>query len=82
MAASEWWLADWARASATSQAKARWLWVYAVLTGVLTAICAARSVLFFHSMLAASTRIHNAMAKHVLRAPLSFFHTNPTGRIL
>ncbi len=32
--------------------------------------------------LSAATRIHDAMAKHVLRAPLSFFHTNPTGRII
>ncbi len=32
--------------------------------------------------LQAATAMHNAMAYHVLRAPLSFFHTNPTGRVL
>lgn len=26
--------------------------------------------------------MHDEVAQHVLRAPLSFFHTNPTGRIL
>jgi ABC-type multidrug transport system fused ATPase/permease subunit len=30
----------------------------------------------------AATRIHDLMARHVLRAPLAFFHTNPTGRII
>ena len=26
--------------------------------------------------------MHDEVAQHVLRAPLAFFHTNPTGRIL
>ena len=40
------------------------------------------SLLFFRGMLRASTRVHNAMVERVLHAPLAFFHTNPTGRIL
>jgi ATP-binding cassette subfamily C (CFTR/MRP) protein 1 len=80
--ASEWWLASWSRATADSQGEAYWLWVYALLTGVIIVICLARSLLFFDFMLRAATRIHDVMAHHVLRAPLAFFHTNPAGRIL
>lgn len=34
------------------------------------------------SVICASTRLHNLMVNAVMRAPLSFFHTNPTGRIV
>ena len=30
----------------------------------------------------ASTRMNREMTERVLRAPLAFFHTNPSGRIL
>lgn len=30
----------------------------------------------------AATQLHGEMAERVVRAPLSFFHTQPTGRIL
>lgn len=30
----------------------------------------------------ASSAMHDEVVQHVLRAPLAFFHTNPTGRIL
>ncbi len=30
----------------------------------------------------ASTRMNGEMTERVLRAPLAFFHTNPSGRIL
>ena len=51
------------------------------MVGIL-AISVARSVVFFLSTLRASTRMHDAMLGRLLRAPLAFFHTNPTGRIL
>lgn len=59
-----------------------WLWVYAALTAALIAIALSRSAMFFEATLGAASNIHNLMARHVLRAPLSFFHTNPVGRIL
>ena len=33
-------------------------------------------------MCSAATLMNAQMTHHILRAPLSFFHTNPTGRIL
>ena len=30
----------------------------------------------------ASSGMHDEVVQHVMRAPLAFFHTNPTGRIL
>lgn len=41
-----------------------------------------RSAAFFEATLSAATLIHSEMVYCVLRAPLSFFHTNPTGRIV
>ena len=36
----------------------------------------------WHALCRAATRMNAEMTERVLRAPLSFFHTNPTGRIL
>ena len=41
-----------------------------------------RSAIFFFSAVHASTHIHDATTLRVMRAPLSFFHTNPVGRML
>lgn len=41
-----------------------------------------RASLFFWATIVAATRMHNSMVLRVLRAPLSFFHTNPAGRVL
>ncbi|KAG2494935.1 hypothetical protein HYH03_006870 [Edaphochlamys debaryana] len=80
--AADWWLAEWAHASEEEQADKRWLAVYGALTGAVVAIALFRAALFFAAAIAASTKIHNSMIERVLRSPLSFFHTNPTGRIL
>lgn len=45
-------------------------------------ISLARSVVYFVAGLTAGTRINGLMLASVMRAPLSFYHTNPTGRIL
>lgn len=36
----------------------------------------------YHCMLKSSQRLHDDMVHAVLRAPVSFFDTNPTGRIM
>lgn len=59
-----------------------WLLVYGLLTLGVIVIALARSSLFFWAAMRAATRLHGAMLAAVLRAPLSFFHTNPTGRVL
>lgn len=62
--------------------QAYWIWGYAIMVSCVLAISLVRAQLFFTSMLNATSAIHHAMAERVARAPLSFFHTNPTGRIL
>lgn len=62
--------------------QAYWIWGYAIMVVCVLAISLARAQLFFVHMLNATTAIHHAMIERVARAPLSFFHTNPTGRIL
>ncbi len=58
------------------------MWVYGLLTGLVIVLGVLRAVWYFYASCTASTRIHDAMAARLLRAPLSFFHTNPVGRVL
>lgn len=37
---------------------------------------------FIISSLSAAKRLHDGMLRAILRAPMIFFHTNPTGRII
>eukprot|EP00985_Skeletonema_marinoi_P017655 scaffold9736_cov144-Skeletonema_marinoi.AAC.24 len=41
-----------------------------------------RAIMYFHLTIEASKRLHNDMAKSVLRAKLEFFDTNSLGRVL
>ncbi|KXZ43142.1 hypothetical protein GPECTOR_100g14 [Gonium pectorale] len=77
-----WWLADWARASTAEQGDVRWLWVYALLTGLTGLTACVRSALFFDAATHIGTLIHNEMIGRVLAAPLSFFLVQPSGRLL
>ena len=56
--------------------------MYAAFTGSVLLIAVFRSFLFFEVARRAGTRMHHRMARTVLHAPLSFFHTNPSGRVL
>ncbi len=56
--------------------------VYAAFTGSVLLISVFRSFLFFGVARRAGTRMHHRMAATVLHAPLAFFHTNPSGRVL
>lgn len=48
----------------------------------LVVISLLRSFLFFSLAMRASTRLHNNMFAAITRAPMRFFHSNPSGRIL
>jgi len=79
---SEYWLAQWASADPEDQQDIIWVWVYAIFAATILIISILRAQLFFWASLRATTAIHNAALTRLLHAPLSFFHTNPTGRVL
>jgi ABC-type multidrug transport system fused ATPase/permease subunit len=59
-----------------------WLAVYGGVTAGITVLALGRALLFFGAAMASATRLHDAAACAVLRAPLSFFYANPAGRTL
>ena len=79
---SEYWLSQWASATPTEQQDIKWVWVYAIFAASVLIISILRAQLFFGASLRASTALHDAALTRLLHAPLSFFHTNPTGRVL
>ncbi|KAH9634095.1 hypothetical protein HF086_001297 [Spodoptera exigua] len=48
----------------------------------LVVVSLLRSFMFFSMAMRASTRLHNNMFSAITRAPMRFFHVNPSGRIL
>ncbi|KAG2486980.1 hypothetical protein HYH03_014353 [Edaphochlamys debaryana] len=77
-----WWLGLWAKATPEEQQEPKWMMVYGLVTGALVVLVAAACALFFVAATSAATAIHNRVLASVIRSPLSFFHANPTGRIL
>eukprot|EP00210_Caulerpa_lentillifera_P000997 g960.t1 len=77
---TQWCVAEWA--SSSNYKKASWAWIIISTTfgNILTTSIA--SLLLFVLLIRGSTHIHGLMTKKVLHAPLCFFHTNPSGRIL
>eukprot|EP00210_Caulerpa_lentillifera_P003898 g3724.t1 len=79
---AQWWLAQWALASDNDQKDNAWVYVLIGLTGAVVIFVSAAVISIFNLLLHGSTQLHKAMIKQVLHAPLSFFHTNPAGRML
>ena len=77
----DYWLASWA-SSEDDKSATYWIWIYSIFVGVILLISIIRAQLFFRSSLMASSSMHRKALSSMLRAPLSFFHTNPSGRIL
>lgn len=60
----------------------RWLWINGGFLCGTIASSLAFAMLTAMSIVRGSTKLHDGMTNRVLRAPLQFFHTNPTGRII
>lgn len=82
MLASSFWLAHWTKLSWADQQNAYNAYVYIGLAGGCFISALARSFLSFHGLIKSSSNLHAAMLTSLLKAPVSFFDVNPTGRIL
>ncbi|CAH0600445.1 unnamed protein product [Chrysodeixis includens] len=58
------------------------IYIYTGMVIALVVISLLRSFMFFTMAMRASTRLHNNMFASITRAPMRFFHVNPSGRIL
>ncbi|KAG6460722.1 hypothetical protein O3G_MSEX012179 [Manduca sexta] len=58
------------------------IYIYSGMVIALVVISLLRSFMFFSMAMRASTRLHNNMFASITRAPMRFFHVNPSGRIL
>lgn len=56
--------------------------VYGVLVILVLILSASRAVFFFIVTMRASRNIHSRIFHCLLQAPMKFFDTNPTGRVL
>ncbi|CAK6441862.1 unnamed protein product [Pipistrellus nathusii] len=56
--------------------------IYALSMVVMLILKAVRGVVFVKGTLRASSRLHDELFRRILRSPMKFFDTTPTGRIL
>ncbi|XP_030479473.1 ABC transporter C family member 12 [Cannabis sativa] len=77
------WLSLW-----TDQSKSRsykpefYIYIYALISFGQVTMTLSNSILVIICSLHAAKRLHNTMLHSILRAPMLFFHSNPTGRII
>ncbi|XP_057833257.2 ABC transporter C family member 2 [Cryptomeria japonica] len=77
------WLSVWTDESATKHHGANFYnIVYACLSFGQVMVTLINSFCLILSSLYAARRLHDGMLTSILRAPMSFFHTNPIGRII
>ncbi|KAF3656536.1 ABC transporter C family member 2 [Capsicum annuum] len=77
------WLSVWTKASSSkSNGAGFYILVYATLSFSQVIVTLANSFWLIISSLNAAKRIHDSMLHSILRAPMVFFHTNPSGRII
>ncbi|TMX04841.1 hypothetical protein EJD97_004475 [Solanum chilense] len=77
------WLSVWTKASSSqSNGAGFYILVYAILSFSQVIVTLANSFWLIISSLNAAKGIHDTMLHSILRAPMVFFHTNPSGRII
>uniref|UniRef100_A0A803QEB7 ABC-type xenobiotic transporter n=1 Tax=Cannabis sativa TaxID=3483 RepID=A0A803QEB7_CANSA len=80
---SSMWLSFWTdQSKSTSYKPGFYILIYALLSFGQVFATLANSFWLIMSSLHAAKRLHDTMLCAILRAPLVFFHTNPTGRII
>ena len=79
------WLSKWSSDSEIAESRGRklyYLGIYGVLGCIGETFVLTYRLAFASGGLSASKDIHNTMLNNILLAPMSFFDTNPKGRIL
>ncbi|KAK4338994.1 hypothetical protein RND71_040456 [Anisodus tanguticus] len=77
------WLSVWTKASSSNNSGAGfYILVYAILSFNQVIVTLANSFWLIISSLNAAKRLHDSMLHSILRAPMVFFHTNPSGCII
>lgn len=76
------WLSHLTKETLEQQQKSSNLVIYACLSAGSLLVALVRVFLFYFASLKSSERIHDKMVNATLHAQVSFFDTNPTGRIL
>ncbi|XP_065882186.1 ABC transporter C family member 2-like isoform X2 [Euphorbia lathyris] len=77
------WLSFWTDQSTSEGYRpAFFIFVYALLSLGQVTVTLSNSFWLITSSLRAAKRLHDSMLDSILRAPMLFFHTNPTGRII
>ncbi|KAJ3193531.1 Multidrug resistance-associated protein 1 [Irineochytrium annulatum] len=84
-AASSWWLGEWSSAGEEGQTVRIWFY-FGVYVGIIVfyAITGTLVTYLFRAVFAlrAATVLHDHILNAIMKAPMSFFNTTPTGRIL
>ncbi|KAH7568509.1 hypothetical protein JRO89_XS06G0008600 [Xanthoceras sorbifolium] len=77
------WLSVWTNQSTSeSYSPGYYILIYALLGFGQVTVTLVNSYWLIISSLSAAKRLHDSMLNSILRAPMLFFHTNPTGRII
>ncbi|KAL5771882.1 hypothetical protein ACOSQ2_011806 [Xanthoceras sorbifolium] len=77
------WLSVWTNQSTSeSYRPGYYILIYALLGFGQVTVTLVNSYWLIISSLSAAKRLHDSMLNSILRAPMLFFHTNPTGRII
>lgn len=79
---AEWFLMVWSEATPDDQKKEIWMQDYAGITAFVLLMAILNTIIYFFASLRASSSLHNKSLKTVLWANMSFFSSNPRGRIL
>ncbi|KAI9198325.1 hypothetical protein LWI28_013908 [Acer negundo] len=77
------WLSVWTgQSTSESYRPGYYITVYALLAFGQVTVTLVNSYWLIISSLSAAKRLHDSMLNSILRAPMLFFHTNPTGRVI
>lgn len=79
--AVSYWLAKWTEMDKEDQQKRENFLIYVYICVGYLASQMLRAIILISLMLASSTGMHNKAIERVLRSPILFFDSNPSGRI-